>query len=173
MPDKPEFTLNYIGLSAISGILQYLIIGPIAIGFVMVCIKIAVDQPRQPTDIFNYFSYLGKLLATYVVMYVLILIGFCLLILPGIYLAVSYYYALPLVVEKNLNVWQALEASRKAVTHVWFKVFGLFLLLGLICVLAIIPLGIGLIWALPLTMIAYGVVYRNIFGVEQTVIVDA
>ena len=173
LPEKPEFTLSYFALSSVSSILQYIIIGPIAMGLIMVAIKIAADQPRQPTDIFNYFPYVGKLLATYIVMFILILIGFCLFILPGIYLAVAYYLALPLVVEKNLNVWQALEASRKAVTHVWFRVFFLFLILMLIIIISIIPLGIGLVWTLPLMMIAYGVVYRNIFGVEQAVVVNA
>jgi hypothetical protein len=59
-----------------------------------------------------------------------------------------------------------MDASRKAITHRWFAVFGLFVLLGLINLVAMIPLGIGLIWFLPLTVIAGGILYRNIFGCE-------
>ena len=60
---------------------------------------------------------------------------------------------------------QALEASRKAITQHWFKVFGLFLLLGLIVMVSAIPLGIGLVWSIPLMVVAMGVLYRTIFGV--------
>lgn len=173
LPTEPSFSVDYLGLSLISSILQYIIVGPIAIGLIMLGIKISTDQPNEPTDIFNYFPYVWKLLATYVVMYALIIVGFCLFILPGIYLMIAYYLALPLVVEKDMNVWQALEASRKAVTHVWFRVFGLFIVLVLILMVSALPLLIGLVWTLPLFVLSYGVVYRNIFGVEKSVVVNA
>ncbi|MNG14005.1 hypothetical protein D3C84_977260 [compost metagenome] len=69
------------------------------------------------------------------------------------------------MVERGLSPWQALEASRKAITQHWFKVFGLCLLLGLITMVSAIPLGIGLVWSIPLFVIAMGVLYRTIFGV--------
>ena len=34
----------------------------------------------------------------------------------------AYLLAIPLVVERGLSPWQALEASRKAITQHWFKV---------------------------------------------------
>ena len=67
--------------------------------------------------------------------------------------------------QSRAPLWQALEASRKAITQHWFKVFGLFLLLGLITLISAIPLGIGLVWSIPLFVIAMGVLYRTIFGV--------
>ena len=70
-----------------------------------------------------------------------------------------------LVVERGLSPWQALEASRKAISQHWFKVFGLFFVLMLIMLLSMIPLGIGLIWTLPLLIVTMGVLYRTIFGV--------
>ena len=95
-------------------------------------------------------------------------VGYILFILPGIYLAIAYMFALPLLVDKNLTPWQALESSRKAVTHTWFKTLGFVLVLGLIVGLSVIPLLVGLIWSVPLAIIAYGVLYRVIFGVERT-----
>jgi uncharacterized membrane protein len=78
---------------------------------------------------------------------------------------VAYILAIPLVVERKLSPWQALETSRKAITQHWFKVFGLFLVLGVIVLVSAIPLGIGLVWTLPMAIIAIGVLYRTIFGV--------
>ena len=105
-------------------------------------------------------------------MYIMITIGFILLILPGIYLMVAYYMALPLVAEKGMSPWRALETSRKAVTHRWFSIFGFFIVLSFIAFVSAIPLGIGMIWTLPMMLIAYGILYRNMFGVEAATIAE-
>lgn len=58
-----------------------------------------------------------------------------------------------------------MEVSRKAVTQQWFKIFGLLLLLALIQIVSLIPLGVGLVWSIPLWVISLGILYRTIFGV--------
>lgn len=154
-----------------SQVIQILVSGPLIAGFVMVGIKLVVRASTGPNELFQYFNKFLPLLATTLLMYLMIFIGFCLLIIPGIYLSVAYILAIPLVAEKNLSPWQALEASRKAITHRWFGVFGLYLVLLLIMIVAMIPLGIGLIWVFPMAMLIYGIVYRNIFGYGGKVIV--
>lgn len=138
---------------------------PFMAGINMVGIRRAADQPISFNEIFSHFGRTVPLLITAVVMMVLVYLGLILLIIPGLYLSIAYMLAIPLVVERGLSPWQALEASRKAITQHWFKVFGLFLLLGLIVGLSAIPLGIGLVWTIPLMIIAMGILYRTIFGV--------
>ncbi len=138
---------------------------PFMAGINMVGIRRAADQPISFNEIFSHFGRTVPLIITAVVMMLLIYLGMLLLLLPGIYLAVAYLLAIPLVVERGLSPWQALEASRKAISQHWFKVFGLFLLLGVIVILSAIPLGIGLVWSIPLMVVAMGVLYRTIFGV--------
>lgn len=147
-------------------LLQNFVSLPLLAGFMMVAIKLAVNTPVKPTEVVQYFRKIVPLIGTMLLMYVLIAIGLVLLVIPGIYLMIAYGMALPLVVEKNLSPWQALEASRKAITHRWFSVFGFYLLLSLILLVSIIPLFIGLIWALPLAMLAFAILYRNMFGCE-------
>ncbi|MGG2396547.1 hypothetical protein ACJRW5_06285 [Pseudomonas sp. SH1-B] len=138
---------------------------PFMAGINMVGIRRAADQPLSFNEIFSHFGRTVPLIITAVVMMLMIYLGMFLLLIPGIYLCIAYLLAIPLVVERGLSPWQALEASRKAITQHWFKVFGLFLLLGLIVMVSAIPLGIGLIWAIPLMVVAMGVLYRTIFGV--------
>jgi uncharacterized membrane protein len=130
----------------------------------MMGVKIAVDAPVEVTEIFAYFKKVLVLVGTSILYYLMIIIGLCLLVLPGIYLMVAYLLAFPLVAEKNMGPWEALETSRKAITHHWFKFVGLYLLLALIMLVSAIPLGIGLIWTLPMSTILVGVVYRTVFG---------
>lgn len=152
------------------GLVQQLIINlvmlPIGVGLFMLGLRASVDADLYVTSIFDYFAKALSLLATLILMYLLVAVGLVLLILPGVYLIFAYYLAMPLVVEKGLSPWQALEASRKAITHRWFTVFGLMIVLMLITMISMIPLGIGMIWSMPMMMIAYGLLYRNIFGVE-------
>jgi hypothetical protein len=95
-------------------------------------------------------------------------VGLFLLVIPGIYLATGYCMSLPLVVDRNLRPWQALETSRKAVTKRWFQYFGLLVSVGLLVALSAIPLGIGLIWTAPWAINVIGVVYRRTFGIAQS-----
>jgi uncharacterized membrane protein len=174
VPSMPSFSFAYIFPALIaSPILLAALTIPMTVGLWMIGVKIATDQPCEPTEVLQYYPKIVNLFLTYITMYILIIIGFCLFILPGIYLSVAYYLALPLAAEKNLSVWQALETSRKAINHVWFSVFGLFIILGLLCIATIFTLGIGMIWVMPLMMISYGIIYRTIFGIESSVTVDA
>jgi uncharacterized membrane protein len=51
----------------------------------------------------------------------------CCLVLPGLYLSVAWAFGVPLVADKRLEFWSAMELSRKVVTRVWFEMFGLLL----------------------------------------------
>jgi hypothetical protein len=94
-------------------------------------------------------------------------LGFILLILPGIYLAIAYCMTMPLIVDRKLRPWLALETSRRAVTKRWFQYFGLLFMVGLLVFISAIPLGIGLIWSAPWAINVVGVAYRRTFGVVQ------
>lgn len=149
-----------------------LIAMPMIMGVVMMGIKRSVDAPISASMVFNNFSKMLPLFATIILMYIMMLIGFLLFVIPGIYLMIAYYMAMPLVVEKGLSPWQAMETSRKAITHRWFSVFGLFVVMMIILTISMIPLGLGMIWTLPMVMIAYGILYRNMFGVEASTIAE-
>ena len=110
---------------------------------------------------------LASILLAYLAMSGLIFLGFLLLVLPGIYLAVSYTFTYPLIVDKGLSVWEAMELSRKTVTKQWFKFFGLGLVSGFFIIISAIPLGIGLFWSVPTIYISYGLLYHHLFDEES------
>ena len=149
-----------------------LIAMPMIMGIVMMGIKRSVDAPISASMVFNNFSKMLPLFVTIILMYIMMMIGFLLLVIPGIYLMIAYYMAMPLVVEKGMSPWQAMETSRKAITHRWFSVFGLFIVMVIIITISAIPLGLGMIWTLPMLMIAYGILYRNMFGVEASTVAE-
>jgi uncharacterized membrane protein len=137
------------------------------VGITFLGINIARETEINVPSIFNYFTYAIPLTITFVLIYIALMLGFVLLVIPGIYLAISYAFVYPLVVDKNLGAWEAMELSRKTVTKQWFKFFGLAVVSAVLIILSAIPLGVGLIWSLPTVYIAYGLLYHHIFDDEE------
>ncbi|MEZ4282195.1 MAG: hypothetical protein R3F21_21540 [Myxococcota bacterium] len=147
-------------------LISALLIPPVTLGLYVIGIRRAVDAPISAGMIIGQYRRIVPLFVLQILSTILILLGFVLLILPGIYLAVGYGLSMPLVADKGLGPWQALEASRRAVGKHWFKVLGLGLAIAGINLLAVLTLGIGFFWTAPMSVIAYGILYRTIFGVE-------
>lgn len=164
MQGSPLMSLFAAGLNILVSILSY----PILVGIMMMGLHRSIDAPVNFKMAFAYLSYALPIIIASICISILVMLGMFLLIIPGIYLSVAYIFALPLIVDKNMDFWQAMETSRKAVTQHWFKIFFSFLLMGIIYLVSIIPFGIGLIWTIPMFIALHGILYRNIFGIEPT-----
>ncbi|MFW2366297.1 MAG: hypothetical protein ACN4GW_07755 [Desulforhopalus sp.] len=137
-------------------------------GLLFMGIRRVAGDPIEWRMVFNGFSCAGKIIIATILQSILISVGILLLILPGIYLAVGYAMALPLIVDQGMSPWEAMETSRKAIHKIWWKTAGLLLIMGLIMMVSMIPLGIGLIWTWPMFIVLAGVVYRYLFGVHKS-----
>lgn len=157
-----------VAVNFVATLASIFIMMPLWAGLFMLGIKRSVDEPIAGAEVINYYHKIIPLSLCMLLMYVLLIIGFLLLVIPGIYLAVAYMMAMPLIVEKDLGPWQALEVSRKTISKKWFKFCGFGLLNMIIFTIAMIPLGLGLIWVFPWFMIAFGILYRNMFGYGQS-----
>ena len=154
-------------LRFVGEMIAYLVTLPLFAGIYVLAIHRAAGRDVSWNDILGYFDRMLPLFLLFVAVGVLTMVGFIFLILPGIYLMIAYLFAMPLMVEKNLSLWDAMEASRKSITRCWFRFFGLSLLIFLVLIVSTIPLGIGLIWSVPWAGLCFGVVYREMYGVEQ------
>jgi uncharacterized membrane protein len=94
-------------------------------------------------------------------------------ILPGIYLAVAYIFAVPLIADKKLEFWTAMELSRKVVTTHWFPALGLIIVAGIIAALGVLAIGIGLIVTAPIAGASLAVAYEDLFGDQKVEVVSS
>jgi uncharacterized membrane protein len=144
-------------------------VGPILfVGIIMMGIRRAAGLSVNFATAFSCFDRAVNVFVAGLLTTLLTYVGIILLIIPGIYLAVAYCMSMPLIADRRLGSWQAMETSRKAVTKRWFQFFGLFIVVGLVVCVSALPLGIGLIWTAPWSVNVIGVVYRRAFGVAQT-----
>jgi len=159
VPSEPNFLNQFIVT-----VFSMPVLMPLMAGIIMLAIEHSRGEEIDFKSIFNYYHLTGKLALAGLLVYLLTLVGFMLLVLPGIYLSVAYIFTIPLVADRDMEVWDAMERSRKTVNKNWFKVFGLTFLLGLGMIVGILTLGIGLIWAVPLAFVTlYGLLYPMIF----------
>lgn len=86
----------------------------------------------------------------------------CLGVIAGIYLVTRLLPSLALVLDQDLGPIQAIKLSFKLTEGNVLRLLLLSLIQILILIISAIPLGIGLIWALPFTFITYGTIYQNL-----------
>ena len=91
-------------------------------------------------------------------------LGLVLCVLPGIYLGVGYVFALPLVIDKKMDFWPAMEVSRQVVHRHWWSVFALVIVVGLIAFVGCIACFVGLLITVPVASAALMYAYEDLFG---------
>jgi len=130
----------------IGGLVYWLMAGVLYGGLYLVFLNRIRGRPASVGDVFAGFS-LGfvQLMLAGLLCQLLTAIGlWCCLLLPGLYLAVAWVFSVPLVADKRLEFWSAMELSRKVVSRVWFQILGLMLLAYLPVILAFLFVQIRL-----------------------------
>lgn len=143
------------------------VLSPIfAAGFYIVAFKLAKGRVASFSDFFKGFNNFLQLFLLNLVSTILIVVGLLFLIIPGVYLAVAYFFSMPFVVEKRLDFWSALEASRKLITKHWFAFFGLGFLLFLLNLGGLLLFGLGLLVTVPWTFCIITAAFEDIVGLN-------
>jgi len=79
-----------------------------------------------------------------------------------VYLSVRMLVSNALVLDKAMGAWDSIKLSFKVTRGNFWPCLGLILSQIIIVVISAIPLGIGLIWSLPLVFICYGIIYKRL-----------
>jgi hypothetical protein len=77
---------------------------------------------------------------------------------------IAWMFTLPLVMDKRLDFWSAMELSRKVVTKHWFKFFGFGIVMLLLTFAGALALGFGLFVTTPWILAGLMYAYEDIFG---------
>lgn len=153
--------------SALAGIVFF--IGIIAAVVLSLVIKIgstkfflSVHDGEVPSIkfIFSAFGVFWKYIWVSILQGLIMLGGFILLIVPGIIWSIKYSFAPTIVIDTGISARAALRESGNITQGAKLKLFGFYIVIGLINILGYIAFGIGILVTLPLTTLAYIYVYR-------------
>ena len=154
------------GIGIIANFANFVLNPIFSAGYYIVALQIAKNRPIDFSDFFRGFNQFLQIFLAHLIGTILIAIGFGLLIIPGIYLAVAYVFASLFVIEKKLSFWSALEASRKLITKKWFSFVGLGIMLTLLNLAGMLLLGIGLLVTIPLSSCITVAAFEDIVGLN-------
>ena len=97
----------------------------------------------------------------------MIIVGMLLMLVPAMYLAVSYLFAPMFVWFYDLKPWDAMETSRKLIGKNWGIFFGFAIVMGLITSLGILLLGVGLLYTVPAYLCANYAAFADVTRLHE------
>lgn len=146
--------------AALSGAVTFLLGTLIDIGGNALALK-AHDAPEaaRVSDLWHPRSYLNYLLAV-VAVGVISVVGLMLLIIPGIFAILTFFFVKYLVIEGDLSAIEAMRESARIVRGHRIPLLVLLLLVLLLNLLGMLLFFVGLLLSIPVTMLASVHAYR-------------
>lgn len=133
-------------------------------GLYLMVMRLDAGREVAIGTLFDGFSSFLPLVLSALATGLLTALGLVLFVLPGLYLALAYGFTTLNIVDRNMDVWPAMEDSRKTITHHIWAYAGLGLVLLLLIFIGSLLFGVGLLIALPVCVAAQYRFYRRVVG---------
>ena len=155
-----------VGTAIISGVLGFaysiLIVNPVEYGVTFAYLKAARGDKLEIKNMFEAFHNYWNAVLAYLLVGVIVFIGFVLLIIPGIIFACKLVFTPYLVVDRKMQVIEAVKESwRMTNGHAW-KVFLIGLLAIPISIAGFIVFGVGIIVSIMWIRLAFASLYHSV-----------
>ena len=92
---------------------------------------------------------------------------FALFMLAMLLVTVVWAFKLHFIVVYKMDAWPAMELSRRVAAANLLRLAGLFIVIGIIVFISVLPCGIGLLFSLPLSIGAVYSAFAQITGSDQ------
>jgi hypothetical protein len=128
--------------AAIPGAVSYLVVAPLVSAICVFALRSVAsgDSPRAREAVIKGFEMFTPLFFAVLLAALGIALGL-LLIVPGIYLFVRWYFVPQVVVVENQHAAAALRGSSRLVEGAWWRTFGLIVLVNVAALLAALVIG--------------------------------
>ena len=159
-----NFVLVSLLFYLIANACSLILMGPMMCSYFYIIFQKMRGKKIDIGDIAKGFSFFLPAFLANLVISVFTGVGLILCIIPGLMISAMYSFVYPLIIERNLGFWDAMEESRKIIwPHIWG--FLLFEIVGLLIVIAgFLLCFVGILVALPICFCAYACAYRDWVG---------
>ena len=124
-------------------------------------------QQIEISDFFRGFDKAGSLIKLSLLIFLIVLLGLMMLIIPGIYFAVSYVFSHLFIWFYDKDPAEAIRLSRKTVSGNFGQILLLFLILAGINLLGIMALGVGILLTMPFSFCVVYAAFEDIIGISN------
>ncbi|MCL5113907.1 MAG: hypothetical protein M1372_01930 [Patescibacteria group bacterium] len=151
-------------LGGLWGILSIIISIMVQIGFTKIIIDLHDGKPLNYSHFYSLYRLTLRFIGASILYGLIVMVGFILLIIPGIIWAIKFQFYSFLIVDKGVGVMDSLKQSSAMTEGVKVDLFLFGLLLVVINIIGAVALGIGLFVTIPTTIMATVFVYRKLLS---------
>lgn len=124
-----------------------------------------MDGKKRPfEDLFTQLKPFWRVLGGSLLVGLIIAVGLAFLIAPGIYFLLKYQFTVPLIVDRNLGITDAMRRSAQMTDGIKMSLLVFDLTCLGVMILGAICLGVGVFVAIPVFWLAMASVYRKLSG---------
>jgi hypothetical protein len=152
-----QFQQNSGPISAIFGNVFSILL---SLGLVRIGLNLVSGRQVSVAMLFGEGRKLFTAIVTSILFGLMVVLGFVLLIVPGIYLMLRYGQYMTAIVDKDMGILDSLSYSSSITTNNRLNLFLLALLSFAIFIAGVLALVVGLIFAYPLIWLSWMVAYR-------------
>lgn len=149
------------------GFLVKLLYRYISLGTIRIGLDFYDYQTSSLKQIFSGMRYLLKAFIAGTIYNILVTIGMCFFIIPGIYFLIKFGFYEQLIVDKNLGIIDSLRQSAEITQGSKWDIFGLLFIFWCINFAACFFFGLGIIITYPALVLAQLYVYRKLSAVPM------
>jgi len=100
--------------------------------------------------------------------FLIFILFYIVILLIVILISIGFAFAYPLIVDRNMQGFDAVRLSFRAAFSNFWRLFGLNLLGGLLSVVGVCFCYVGVFFILPITLAASAIAYEQVFGLSAT-----
>lgn len=166
-------------MALVLSLLITVIMSPMTSSLDMLGLQQSVGVRARPNQVFDFFrhflrlgslSLLGSLITSlFGPLFELVGLPVMLAFIPSALVGMGLVFTVPLVLERGLSPAQAILVSLKLFARGWPSIVLLHGVMLALFFVALIPMGIGLIWVAPLYFNCKGILYRDLCGIAVEV----
>ncbi len=147
-------------LSPLWNLVTFLLGATLTLGVYRIYLDIFYDEQTAVGVMFSQVGFLPYFIIASVLYGLAMIGGLLLLIIPGVFVAVKFYFFDIIIVDKKLGPIGALQRSWNITKGRWWSVFGLLILLILFNLAGMLALLVGLLVTVPVSWMAMVCAYR-------------
>jgi uncharacterized membrane protein len=141
--------------------------GPVMASYLHMAHLASRDQRIEISDFFKGFEKARSLILLNLLIFLLVLLGLIMLVIPGIYFAVSYVFSHLFVWFYDKDPSEAMRLSKLTVSGNFRQIILLFLILAGINFLGIMAMGIGILLTMPFSFCVVYAAFDDLIGVSN------
>ena len=164
-----------MNVAMLLSLLITVVMAPMTSSLDMLGLQQAVGVRARANQVFDFFrhfvrlgmlSLLGSALTSlFGPLFDLVGLPAVLAFIPSALIGMGLVFTVPLVLERGLTPPQAILVSLKLFVRGWPSIVLFHSVMAVLLLVALIPMGLGLIWVAPLYFNCKGILYRDLCGV--------